>query len=82
MIKGFIHQEDIILNVYATNNRAARHRKQKLTALNGKKDKSSYARGVQPSSLSNWQKAQVEDLNDVIEPSTEHTFFLQVDIKH
>lgn len=40
MIKQSIHQEDIILNSYAYNNRVSKLMRQKLTELQGEIDKS------------------------------------------
>ena len=43
--KRFYRQEDVILNVYATNNRPSRQRKQKLRELNREIDKSTVTHG-------------------------------------
>ena len=41
IIKGSVHQEDIlILNIYVPNNKASKYVKQKLINLQGERDKS------------------------------------------
>lgn len=45
MTKELIHQENTILNVSTSNNRASNHMKQKLTTVKGKIDKSTITVG-------------------------------------
>lgn len=67
-----MHQEDItILNVYTTNNRGSRRKKQKLTELKGKTDKSTVTVGEfnTPLSVINTSRQKInkdiEDLNNM-----------------
>lgn len=78
MIKNSSHQKDTtILNVYSTNHRASRYRKQNLTEPNGEREKPAVTCGkfntpllVTGTSRQRISK-DIEDLNSLREPSTQ-----------